>query len=44
MASHIHWEKNIGRRFQLRELHVFFTVAGRGSMAKAAAELVGLAG
>lgn len=39
MASHIHWEKNIGRRFQLRELHVFFTVAGRGSMAKAAAEL-----
>lgn len=39
MASHIHWEKNIGRRFQLRELHVFFTVANRGSMAKAAAEL-----
>jgi DNA-binding transcriptional LysR family regulator len=39
MASHIHWEKNIGRRFQLRELHVFFTVASRGSMAKAAAEL-----
>ena len=39
MASHIHWEKNIGRRFQLRELHVFCTVAGRGSMAKAAAEL-----
>ena len=39
MASHIHWEKNIGRRFQLRELHVFFTVAKRGSMAKAATEL-----
>jgi DNA-binding transcriptional LysR family regulator len=39
MASHIHWEKNIGRRFQLRELHVFFTVADRGSMAKAAVEL-----
>ena len=39
MASNIHWEKNIGRRFQLRELHVFFTVANRGSMAKAAAEL-----
>src|SRR5215203_4718874 len=39
MASNIHWEKNIGRRFQLRELHVFFTVAGCGSMAKAAAEL-----
>ncbi|MPZ40087.1 MAG: LysR family transcriptional regulator [Rhizobiales bacterium] len=39
MASHIRWEKNIGRRFQLRELHVFFTVAGCGSMARAAAEL-----
>jgi DNA-binding transcriptional LysR family regulator len=39
MASHVHWDKNIGRRFQLRELHVFFTVAERGSMAKAAAEL-----
>ena len=39
MASHIHWERNIGRRFQLRELHVFFTVADRGSMAKAAVEL-----
>lgn len=39
MPSHIHWERNIGRRFQLRELHVFFTVADRGSMAKAAAEL-----
>src|SRR6185312_7009839 len=39
MASNIHWEKNIGRRFQLRELQVFFTVADRGSMAKAAAEL-----
>lgn len=39
MPSHIHWEKNIGRRFQLRELHVFFTVADRGSMAKAATEL-----
>jgi DNA-binding transcriptional LysR family regulator len=39
MASAIHWEKNIGRRFQLRELQVFFTVADRCSMAKAAAEL-----
>src|SRR4029079_16972168 len=39
MASHIHWEKNIGRRFQLRDLQVFFTVADRGSMAKAAVDL-----
>jgi DNA-binding transcriptional LysR family regulator len=39
MASHIRWEKNVGRRFQLRELHVFFTVASCGSMVKAAAEL-----
>jgi DNA-binding transcriptional LysR family regulator len=39
MAGNIHWEKNIGRRLQLRDLQVFFTVAERGSMAKAAAEL-----
>jgi DNA-binding transcriptional LysR family regulator len=39
MASHIHWEKNIGRRFQLRDLQVFFSVAERCSMAKAAADL-----
>jgi DNA-binding transcriptional LysR family regulator len=39
MAGHIHWEKNIGRRFQLRDLQVFFTVAERSSMAKAATEL-----
>jgi DNA-binding transcriptional LysR family regulator len=39
MASIIHWEKNIGRRLPLRDLQVFFTVADRGSMAKAAAEL-----
>src|ERR1700745_3176565 len=39
MASSIHWEKNIGRRLQLRDLQVLFTVADRGSMAKAAAEL-----
>jgi DNA-binding transcriptional LysR family regulator len=39
MPSHIRWDKNIGRRFQLRELHVFFTVAGCGSMARAAVEL-----
>src|SRR5579864_3638045 len=39
MASHVHWENNIGRRFQLRELHIFAAVADRGSMAKAALEL-----
>lgn len=39
MPSNIHWEKNIGRRFQLRDLQVFFSVVEQGSMAKAAAEL-----
>ena len=39
MPSAIHWEKNIGRRFQLRDLQVFFSVAEQRSMAKAAAEL-----
>jgi DNA-binding transcriptional LysR family regulator len=39
MASHIHWEKNIGRRLQLRDLQVFFSVVERSSMAKAAADL-----
>lgn len=39
MASHIHWERNIGRRFQLRDLQVLFAVAERGSMGKAASEL-----
>jgi DNA-binding transcriptional LysR family regulator len=32
-------EDQIGRRLRLRSLHVFFTVAQRGSMAKAAAQL-----
>jgi DNA-binding transcriptional LysR family regulator len=32
-------EGYIGRRIRLRDLHVFFTVTQRGSMAKAAAEL-----
>jgi DNA-binding transcriptional LysR family regulator len=39
MVGHIHWERNIGRRFQLRDLQIFFAVADRGSMAKAAAQL-----
>jgi len=32
----IDWESHIGRRLRLRDLHVFFTVAQCGSMAKAA--------
>jgi DNA-binding transcriptional LysR family regulator len=39
MPRTIHWEKNIGRRLQLRDLHVFFAVAEKRSMAKAAAAL-----
>ena len=39
MASNIDWDKNIGRRFRLRDLHVFFAVAQSGSMAKAALQL-----
>src|SRR5262249_25946627 len=35
----IDWERRIGRRLGLRDLHVFITVAQRGSMAKAALEL-----
>ena len=35
----IDWERRIGRRLGLRDLHVFITVAQRGSMAKAAQEL-----
>jgi len=39
MAKGIDWDRQIGRRIKLRDLHVFLTVAQRGSMAKAAAEL-----
>ena len=39
MAGKIDWENQIGRRFRFRDLHVFFTVVRRGSMAKAAVEL-----
>jgi DNA-binding transcriptional LysR family regulator len=39
MVRKIDWESQIGRRLRLRDLHVFFTVAQRGSMAKAAAQL-----
>ena len=39
MLRKIDWDNQIGRRLRLRDLHVFFTVAQRGSMAKAAAQL-----
>jgi len=39
MARKIDWESQIGRRLRLRDLHVFFTVVQRGSMAKAATQL-----
>ena len=39
MARKIDWERQIGRRLRLRDLHVFFTVVQCSSMARAAAEL-----
>jgi len=39
MLRKIDWESQIGRRLRLRDLHVLTTVALRGNMAKAAAEL-----
>jgi DNA-binding transcriptional LysR family regulator len=39
MARRTNWENQIGNRLRLRDLHVLFMVAERGSMAKAAAEL-----
>jgi DNA-binding transcriptional LysR family regulator len=39
MLRKIDWESQIGRRFSFRDLHVFFAVVQRGSMAKAAAQL-----
>src|SRR5205823_10229157 len=38
-SQRIDWESQIGRRLKLRDLHVFFTVVQRGSMAKAAQQL-----
>jgi DNA-binding transcriptional LysR family regulator len=35
----IDWQSRIGRRLGLRDLHIFFTVVQRGSMAKAAQQL-----
>ena len=39
MLKKIDWGSQIGRRLKMRDLHVFFTVAQRGSMGRAAAEL-----
>jgi DNA-binding transcriptional LysR family regulator len=39
MARRTNWENQIGQRLRLRDLHVLFVVAERGSMAKAATEL-----
>ena len=39
MAKRTDWDRQIGRRLKLRDLHVFQKVAHLGSMAKAAAEL-----
>jgi len=39
MARRINWEDQIGLRLRLRDLHVLFTVAQQGSMAKAASEI-----
>jgi DNA-binding transcriptional LysR family regulator len=37
--TRVDWQKQMGRRFKLRDLHVFFTVVQRGSMGKAAQQL-----
>lgn len=39
MLKKIDWDRQIGRRLRLRDLHVFLTVAQSGSMAKAATQL-----
>ena len=39
MTPRIDWERQVGRRLRLRDLHVFATVARMGSMGKAAQEL-----
>src|SRR5438552_3773019 len=39
MSQRIDWESQIGRRLNLRDLHVFLTVVQRRSMAKAAQQL-----
>src|SRR5258705_6110615 len=37
MSKIVDWDRHIGRRLKLRDLHVFFRVVQLGSMAKAAA-------
>jgi DNA-binding transcriptional LysR family regulator len=39
MPQKVDWDSQLGRRLKLRDLHVFFAVVDRGSMAKAAAQL-----
>jgi DNA-binding transcriptional LysR family regulator len=39
MARNVDSDSQIGRRLRLRDLHLFFTVMQRGSMAKAASQL-----
>ena len=39
MPRKINWDRQIGRRLNLRDLHVFATVVQAGSMGKAAAQL-----
>lgn len=39
MLRKINWDRQIGRRLKLRDLHVFATVVQSGSMTKAAAQL-----
>ena len=39
MTKIVDWDKHIGKRLTLRDLHVFFTVVETGSLAKAGAQL-----
>lgn len=39
MPRKVDWDSQLGRRLKLRDLQVFFAVADRGTMAKAAAQL-----
>src|SRR5712691_5193638 len=39
MARKIDWERQIGRRLKLRDLHIFLATAQHGSLSAAAAEL-----
>src|SRR5262249_1879733 len=39
MGKIVDWDRHIGRRLRLRDLHVFFAVVQTGSLAKAAAQL-----